>query len=185
MLLKVKSLKFLAGRPVAIMNYKTARRLSIFVGERIRIKNHIAITAIVDLAHGVVKENEIALSKEILDEMRISEGYAVEVNAAPMPKSAEHILEKLDGKELKYEDLYEIASDIVDNSMTESEIAYFVSGMYIHGMSEREIVDFTRAMVATGKPITIRNAVDKHSIGGIAGNRTRPSQFPSAHPPDS
>lgn len=174
MLLKVKSLKFLAGRPVAIMNYKTARRLSIFVGERIKIKNHITITAIVDLARGVLKENEIALSKEILDEMRISEGYAVEVNAAPRPRSAEHILEKLDGKELDYNSLHEIAEDMVNNSLTESEIAYFISGMYIHGMTERETVNLTKAMVATGKPINIKNAVDKHSIGGIAGNRTTP-----------
>ncbi|MBU2523522.1 MAG: thymidine phosphorylase family protein [Nanoarchaeota archaeon] len=174
MLLKVKSLKFLAGRPVAIMNSKTAKRLSIFVGERIRIKDHKEITAIVDLAQGVLKENEIALSKEIFDEMGISEGYAVEVNAAPRPKSAEHILEKLDGKELDYESLYEISEDIVHNALTESEIAYFISGMYFYGMTEKETVSFTKAMVATGKSINIKNAVDKHSIGGIAGNRTTP-----------
>jgi len=178
MLLKVKSLKFLAGRPVAIMNYRTARRMSIFVGERIRIKNHIEVLAIVDLARGVIKENEIALSKEILDEMRISEGYAVEVNAAPRPHSAEHILEKLNGKELDYERLYEICDDMVHHALTESEIAYFVSGMYIHGMTERETVSLTKAMVATGKPISIKNAVDKHSIGGIAGNRTTPIIVP-------
>ena len=52
--------------------------------------------------------------------------------------------------------------------------AYFVSGMYVHGMTEREVVDLTKAMVSTGKQINIPHAIDKHSIGGIAGNRTTP-----------
>lgn len=174
MLLKVKSLKFVAGRPIAIINKKTAKDLSIYVGERIRLKNRREIIATVDIAKGIIKENEIALSQEIMDEMEISEGYAVEVNIAPRPKSAEHILEKLQGKELEEECLKEIAQDIVDNALTEAEIAYFISGMYIHGMTDREIVDLTKAMVSTGRQINIKNAVDKHSIGGIAGNRTTP-----------
>ena len=174
MLLKVKSLKFVAGRPVAIISRRTARALSVYVGERIRLKNRKEMLAIVDISKGILKENEIALSQEILDEMKISEGYAVEVNAAPRPKSAEHILEKLDGKELDYQSLHEIAQDIVNNALTEAEIAYFISGMYIHGMTERETVALTKAMVSTGKSMKIKNAIDKHSIGGVAGNRTTP-----------
>ena len=42
MLLKVKSLKLLTGKPVAILHEKAAKQLSVYVGERIRtaIKDH-------------------------------------------------------------------------------------------------------------------------------------------------
>ena len=174
MLLKVKSLKFVAGRPVAIINQKTAKNLSVYVGERIRLKNRKEILAIVDIAKGIIKENEIALSQEILDEMGISEGYAVEANAAPRPESTAYIFEKLDGKELDSRKIYSIVKDIVDNALTEVEIAYFISGIYVNGMNDRETMTLTKAMVDTGKKMSIRNSIDKHSIGGIPGNRTTP-----------
>jgi len=174
MLLKVKSLNLVAGKPIAILHEKTAKKLAIYVGERVRLKNKKEIIAVVDIAKGLLKENEVVISKEIMDEMGIFEGYALEVNAAPRPRSAEHIYEKLNGKELSYVEILEIMQDIVGNALTEAEIAYFISGIYVHGMSEKETVNLTKAMVATGKTISIPHAVDKHSIGGIAGNRTTP-----------
>jgi len=174
MLLKVKSLNFVAGRPVAIINRKTAKKLSVYVGERIRLKNSTESVAVVDIARGLLKENEIALSQEIMDEMKIAEGYAIEISAAPRPESTKYILEKLDGKPLSYEKIFSITHDIVRNALTEAEIAYFVSGVYLNGMSEKETVDLTKAMVDTGKRMYVKNSVDKHSIGGIPGNRTTP-----------
>lgn len=167
-------MKFVAGRPVAIINQKAAKALSVYVGERIRLKDKKEIIAIVDIAKGLMKENEIALSEEILEEMGIFEGYAVEVSIAPRPQSAQYILEKLEGNELSYKKIHSIMKDIVNNALTEAEIAYFISGIYVHGMNDRETVDLTKAMVETGKRMEIRNAVDKHSIGGVAGNRTTP-----------
>ncbi len=178
MLLKVKSLKFTAGRPVAILNYKTAKKLSIYVGERIRLKNKHEIIAIVDISKKILKENEIALSEEILKKMKISEGYAVEVSAAPRPKSLYYIFEKLNGKTLNCQKIETIIKDTVNNALTESEIAYFISGVYIHGMNDKELISLTKSMVNTGKKIEIKNAVDKHSIGGVAGNRVTPIVIP-------
>ena len=105
MLLKVKSLNLLTGRPVAILHEKTAKALAIYVGERVRIKNRHSIVAIIDIAKGILKENEIALSGEVLKELNISEGYAVEISPERPPKSTRYILEKLKGKSLDYEKL--------------------------------------------------------------------------------
>jgi AMP phosphorylase len=175
MLLKVKSLNLMTGKPVAILNEKTAKQLAIYVGERVRIRNKHSLVAIVDVAKGLLKENEIALSAEVLKELNISEGYAVDVSPEPPPKSNHYIFEKLNGKEMDYEKLTAIVGDIVRNTLTEAELAYFVSGVYINGMTDNETANLTKAMVASGKKLNLKdNVYDKHSIGGIAGNRTTP-----------
>ena len=165
----------MTGRPVAILHEKTAKAMAIYVGERVRIKNRHSIVAIVDIAKGILRENEIALSGEVLKELNISEGFAVEITPERPPKSTKYILEKLNGKELDYDKLFLIVQDIVHNTLTEAELAYFVSGVYIHGMADNEIASLTKAMVASGKQLILKEKVyDKHSIGGIAGNRTTP-----------
>lgn len=185
--LKVKSLRLVAGRPVAILHAQTAKLLAIYVNERAKIEKVIEkpkvgkvkvaeLTAIVDIAKGILREDEIAVSAEIIEELKLREGDKVEVYAAPRPLSTNYIFEKLNGKELNYKKLHAIASDIVSNSLTETEIAYFVSGVYIHGMTLRETASLTRAMVKTGKQLGLQNVkvADKHSSGGTAGNRTTP-----------
>jgi len=177
MLLKVKSLKLSTAKPVAILHSKTAKALSVYVGERVRIKNKHCLVAIVDIVKGgLIKENEIALSTEVFDSLKLFEGYAVEVYPEPPPKSTSYILEKLNGKSLDYKKLFSIVGDIVNNTLTEAEVAYFVSGVYVNGMLDNEIADLIMAMVYFGKELKINNNLiyDKHSIGGIAGNRTTP-----------
>jgi len=183
--LKVKSLKLVAGRPVAIVHTQTAKKLSLYVNERVKIvkitkkpkaKKVKLLTAVVDIAKGILKEDEVAVSAEIIEELKLHEGDKVEVYTAPKPLSTNYILEKLNGKELNYKKLYAIAADIVNNSLTEAEIAYFISGVYIYGMTLRETAFLTRAMVETGNKLGLKDVevVDKHSIGGTAGNRTTP-----------
>ena len=176
MLLKVKFLNLFAGRPVAIMHAKSAKKLAIYVNERAKIKKkgNNAIVAIVDIATGILHEDEIALSGEIIQSLKLKENEIIEISAASRPKSTDYISEKLNGKILSYEKLISIMEDIVDNSLTEAEIAYFVSGVYINKMNIAETVDLTRAMVKTGKMLGVKSSVDKHSIGGIPGNRTTP-----------
>jgi putative thymidine phosphorylase len=55
-------------------------------------------------------------------------------------------------------------------------VAYFVSGVYQNGMSLQETIFLTDAVYSNGKSISwgSKLIVDKHSIGGIAGNRTTP-----------
>src|SRR3989344_4606681 len=98
--LKVKFLGFSAGRPVAILNRKTAEVLSVYVNERVRIRNKHSIVAIVDITEKIVNENEVALSKEIIDILKIKEGSSIKVTTEPQPITTMYISEKLEGKEL-------------------------------------------------------------------------------------
>ncbi len=177
MLLKVKSLGLLAGRPVAILHSKTARKLNVHIDERVEIKSmHGRIISIVDTVKGLLEEDEIVLSEDVVRYLKLKQGQGVEVNAAEETRSAQYIREKIKGKELSKEKINAIISDIVSNKLTESEIAYFVAAEYINRMSMREILYLIEAIVDTGKRLGIKNGViaDKHSIGGVAGNRTTP-----------
>lgn len=176
MKLKVKVLKFLAGRPITILNGSTASRISVHIGERILVsKFGDSMISIVDVSGELVKPDEIALSEEILDALNVGEGDEVEVGLAEKPESALFIRKKMQGSSLSKSELFVIIKDIVDNALTEAEIAYFVSAVYKNGMSTKEIEDLISAMVSTGKRLSFAGkVVDKHSIGGVAANRTTP-----------
>jgi putative thymidine phosphorylase len=179
MLLKVKTLYLLAGRPIAILHEETARKHNLHVGDRIRLKNRgKEIVAPIDITGGttILTKNQIALSQEIIDELKLEKNKSIEISAALKPLSINYISKKLHRKELSYTEIYSIISAIVNNELTEAEVAYFVSGVYLCGMSLDEIVSLTMAMVRTGQKLDLKNKIiiDKHSIGGVAGNRTTP-----------
>lgn len=178
--LKVKIFEFSAGRPIAILNSHTAARISVHVGERIIVsKFGDRIIAMADVSKDFLKENEIAVSKEVMEAINVGEGDHVEVSLAERPRSILSIKNKMDNQKLSKEETTQIIQDIVNNALAEAEIAYFVSGVYKSGMSDKEIENLIWAMVSTGKRLTFQGSVvDKHSIGGIAANRTTPIVIP-------
>ena len=84
------------------------------------------------------------------------------------------IKRKLDGKKLSEDDMNTIIEDIVANKLTSVEITYFVAAGYTKGLDMDETVALTKAMINTGKVLKVDHCpiVDKHCIGGVAGNRT-------------
>jgi putative thymidine phosphorylase len=177
MLLKVKSLELLAGRPIAILHEETARKLGLHASERVRLKKQKKeIVATVDLAKGILGKQEIAVSHEVIDELKIKKGAFVDASPALKPLSVTYVLKKLSNKPLNFTEIYSIVSAIINNELTEAEVAYFVSAVYTQGLSFEEIVSLTKAMVRTGQQLNLKNkiVIDKHGIGGVAGNRTTP-----------
>jgi len=182
MLLKVKKLYLIAGRPIAILHQDTAKWLNMHVGERIRIckygKAKKDIFAPIDITGGntILNTDEIALSQEIVKELGIKKREVVDVNPGMKPLSVEYIKKKLNGQPLNFTELFSIISDIVNNRLTEIEIAYFVSAVYMYDLSFKETVNLTKAMIKTGNKLNIDRelVLDKHSPGGVEGNRTTP-----------
>lgn len=177
MQLKVKVLKFLAGRPIAILNAHTAVKINVHIGERILVSDHKeSIISVVDTSRDdFLKQNEIALSTEILKALDVKEEDFVEVSLAEKPVATSIIRKKMDGHKLSGEEINFIIKSIVENALTEPEIAFFVSSVYKNGMSEEELINLVKAMVSTGTRLSFHGkVVDKHSIGGIAANRTTP-----------
>lgn len=177
MQLKIKFLKWSAGIPVAMLNEKTAEKMGAHLLDRILIKKDSKeIAAIVDIIGSLVKENEIAVSSEIKEILDLNSDDKLEVSIAQPPKSMSFIKDKLNNKTLSKNQINEIIQDIADNSLSESEIAMFISATYKNGMNFQETIFLIEAFSITGNKLKFKNKLiaDKHSIGGIAGNRTTP-----------
>jgi len=177
MRLKIKKLSLGAGRPVAFIDDKVAKKIRVHAGERIEMLfNGSKEVAIVDVVQGLLRKDEISLSDELMQDSKVKPGDYVEVSLSLPPRSTAYIAKKLAGQALSREEIFAIIYDIADNALTEAEVAYFVSGNYEYGMSFEETVFLTEAMWKTGKTLQwhSQEIVDKHSIGGIAGNRTTP-----------
>ncbi|MDP3027380.1 MAG: thymidine phosphorylase family protein [Nanoarchaeota archaeon] len=175
MKLKVKILKFLAGKPVCMVHEETAKSMSLHMDNRVSIKKgKKRIISIVDFSKALNK-NEIAVSDEIVKNLRVKTKDIVDVEVAERPHSIDLINKKLKGHELAKEEIKKIIKDIAENELTEAEIAFFISAVYEKDMNLRETKDLISAMIESGSKLRLRGKVaDKHSIGGVAGNRTTP-----------
>ena len=183
MRLKVKFLKWFAGIPVVMLNESTASEISVPLKGRVTIslsKNSKRISAIVDLTKGLVGKGEIAVSQEIKERLSLKRNQEVFVSITEPPKSLDLIKKKLDNSRLSEAEFNEIINDIVDNSLSGPEIALFVGAMHQQGMSLKETIYLIKAILKTGNKLSFKNklVVDKHSIGGVPGNRTTPIVVP-------
>ena len=180
MLLKVKIKEWSAGIPVVMLSKGAAMNLGLQAQEMILIetisKNPLETTAVLGIVDGELKNNEIIPSSEVLAKLHLKKNQKVDVNIAPVPKSVELIKKKLGNKRLSKSEIDQIIIDIVKDRLSEPEIALFVAAMYKVGTNSRETVDMINAIIKTGNRLSLKDKfiVDKHSVGGVAGNRTTP-----------
>ena len=179
MKLRIKLLTWTAGIPVAMLREKTAEKAGLRAKDRvnIRVDSKKEFTVILDtVKKGLIKDNEIAVSDETRKILNLRIGQKVDIKIAPMTKSLIYIKKKLHGKPLSQKEIKEIINDIINNSLSEAEIALFISAMYRYGTSIRETIYLINSILESGSKLNLKRKmiVDKHSIGGIAGNRTTP-----------
>jgi len=173
---KLRLLKIATGKPVVFLHEYDAKKLGVHIGDRVVIKsNRDSLVAIVDLVNGFIKKREVALSEELSSFTKTHNGY-VDILPAEFAESSSILQNQAGCKEYSAKDLDKIMSDVVNNRLTEAEIAYFISTMTHCKASIEEVINLTKAIVKTGKRISwpYKVVADKHSIGGIPANRTTP-----------
>ncbi|HRY63648.1 MAG TPA: thymidine phosphorylase [Patescibacteria group bacterium] len=83
------------------------------------------------------------------------------------------INKKMLGKKLNYEEIYSIISDISTGKLGTIETTYYVASSFIKPYSLDELYFVTKSMAECGEKLNLKErVVDKHSIGGVPGNRT-------------
>jgi AMP phosphorylase len=162
------------GKPVIFLNKLDADEIGVTASGRVRLSSKGEITAIVNVARTSVKKGFVGVSEEVRSALTLKQNMLVDIEVAIFPKSLQFIRNKLDGKKLLYEEVHEIVKDVVDGNLNESEIAAFVTALHIQGLDLDEATSLASSMVKTGKQLKLRERtiVDKHSIGGVPGDKT-------------
>ena len=176
MKLRARSLEFeTGGLGIIILNKADAGRMGLHALDRVILtKNHSTAVAVVDITEKFASEGEILTNMEVTEILKIKLGDEIDVIPSPAPESVAYIRQKITGSKLSQDKMNVIVRDVVDKKLSDIEMSAFVTALEVRGLSMDEVEYLSRAMVKTGKSLHIpgKNIVDKHSIGGIPGDKT-------------
>lgn len=174
--LKIKKLDIKTGQSnIALLNVDEAMRYGIKAGDKVKISwQDKSVVAEANTSHKRVKPGSIGLYRDIWDKINIPANTIAQIDFIQRAKSIQAIKKRLLGKKLNYEDFYQIFSDIASGVLTRTETTYFVASSFIRDYDDQELYFMTKAMAETGEMLKFNSkiVVDKHSVGGLAGNRT-------------
>ncbi|WP_435157446.1 AMP phosphorylase [Haladaptatus sp. DFWS20] len=162
--------------PTVLLNSTDASELGVHPLDRIWIRHgDRVITGIVEITDELVHSGVLGVTQPL--------GHItgdVEVSIAPRPDSVAYLTKKLNDIELEMNEIDAIVRDINQDRLNDVELSAFVSGVYANGLSREEMMCLTTCMVNVGETIEWGGGsiVDKHSIGGVAGNRVTPIVVP-------
>jgi AMP phosphorylase len=175
--LKAKKLDFSSGgQPwVVILHEKEALTFGIVLGDLIEVKWRGQRALVVAYyTRKEVAKGEIGFFREIWRHRDIQKGEPIALRPLSRPPSIEAIRKKLLGRPLSYKEMDSIIHDIVHHKLSNVEITYFIASSFIKEFSSEELYYMTRAIADNGEQIRLPSKIvaDKHSVGGVAGNRT-------------
>jgi thymidine phosphorylase len=154
--------------------FRVLNRIEVFPadggGRRIRATLNIVDPGL------IMEADALGLSDSAFAQLGLPEGAQVAIEAAAPPASHEVLRGKILGRTLSADELRAIVSDMVAGRYSKMEIAAFIAAS-ANAFTHEEVLGLTRAMIDTGTTLRWsggpgRMVVDKHSIGGIPGNRT-------------
>lgn len=175
MFLKARLLELEAKKPIVVLNREDAEDLDVRALDRVELayrgKREVAI---VNLAEKMVKRGEIGLFGVVIEELRAKEGKNINVSPSLPPESLLYIRKKLNGRVLDGPEIRQIVKDVVNQKLSEVEIASFVTSLFDKGMTMDETTALSVSMAETGKVMRFgkKEVFDKHSIGGVPGDKT-------------
>jgi thymidine phosphorylase len=134
------------------------------------------IATLYQVTTDLVGHHEAALSESAWTRLGVNEGDHIIV-AHPVPlDSLSHVRSRIYGQDLSSQSLHAIVRDVVNGQYSDIHLASFITACAARPLSEREILALTEAMVEAGERLSWPAGVvgDKHSVGGLPGNRTTP-----------
>ncbi|MCW8385564.1 thymidine phosphorylase family protein [Fluoribacter dumoffii] len=141
------------------------------------ILNKCSIVATLNtIETSLLRHNEASLSIYAWELLSAKEGDEISVIHPQPLDSLSYIRSKIYGNELTSEQTEHIIKDIVSGQLSDINIAMYIAASGGDRLSKKEIIDLTRAMINSGQKLSwaFPFIVDKHSVGGLPGNRTTP-----------
>lgn len=126
-------------------------------------------------ADQILGPDEIGLSEAAWSLLGGHEGEWVRVSHLPPLKSMGFVRSRIYGKTLGPIAFDGIVRDVVAGHYSDVQLSAFITAASAVPLSDDETFDLTRAMAGAGDQLSWDRAViDKHSVGGLPGNRTTP-----------
>lgn len=138
-------------------------------------KRHVIATLYPVLGE-LIGIHEAALSEAAWNRLGVEDGEAVAVEHPDPLDSLAYVRGRIYGHDLGENALHAVVRDIADGKYSDIDLSAFVTACAARPLKRPEELSLTRAMVDVGERLSWDASVvaDKHSIGGLPGNRTTP-----------
>ncbi|MFV8342938.1 thymidine phosphorylase family protein [Flavobacterium sp. XS2P39] len=139
--------------------------------------NEKNIVATLNVVHSeLLQENEAGLSDIALKRLDVKDGDLITVSHLKPIESLGDVRAKIYHKKIDETACRKIINDITNGLYSDIEIAAFIAGCAGDNLDLEEITWLTRAMIDSGSKLKWDEKIimDKHSVGGLPGNRTTP-----------
>ena len=139
--------------------------------------NGTAIIATLNIVHSnILQACEASLSESAWERLGAKIGDEISLSHLDPVLSLAYVRAKIYGKALTSYQFDSIIQDVVAGKYSNIQLSSFITACGHNHLSTQEIVHLTQAMIKTGEQLHWNHpiVVDKHSVGGIPGNRTTP-----------
>lgn len=150
--------------------FEAQSRVLVRIGER-------EVIATLNIVHGELLERDtVGLSEAAWRALDPQPGALAHFAHPPASESMSDVRAKIYGHALAEAQMQRIVRDVVAQRYSDVELAAFITACGGNNLALDEIVALTRAMIDAGERLDwgTRPVVDKHSVGGLPGNRTTP-----------
>lgn len=120
--------------------------------------------------------DEVALSESAWNDLRVDDGELVHI-AHPQPLDSLGLVRgKIHGHPLERDEMHRVIADIAAGRYADVHLSMFLTAMATRPPENGELIHLTEAMVNAGESLRWDRDIiaDKHSVGGLPGNRTTP-----------
>jgi thymidine phosphorylase len=143
--------------------------------------NEKSIVATLNVVHSeLLQKDEAGFSDIALKRLNVQDGDSITVSHLKPIESLSDVRAKVYHKKINENAYRRIITDITKGLYSDIEIAAFITGCAGDNLDLEEITWLSRAMIDSGSKLTWDEKIilDKHSVGGLPGNRTTPIVVP-------
>ena len=142
----------------------------------IRHEDRTIIANLYQVTSDIVSDGDAGLSELAWERLGLQEGGDVTITHPPTIESLSSVRGKVYGQRLDQASLDNIITDIAAGRYSNVELSAFITACAARPLDHHEICSLTRAMVEAGDRLAWNKTpiMDKHSVGGLPGNRTTP-----------
>ena len=150
--------------------FASLNRVELVHGDR-----HV-IATLYQVESDMLATDEAGLSLAAWRALGLKPGDSIGAHHAPPVASLSLVRSRIFGHDLGAEDFDAIIADVVAGHYSAVEMSSFVTACAARPMAQAEILSLTAAMVKAGERLAWGQPIiaDKHSVGGLPGNRTTP-----------